>query len=575
MYNNNQCKIFSDTSNNNLQEVLQKRDPHRDINIFLNNINNYNKNKNSNKIVDIDISFIKSFKDHFILNIDSSKCLCNIIGNSSNFCDMNSNYPCLDKILSKGAVGEAYLIKIFKKDYVMKGISNINFFQPQLSFVSLKNIKNDHIKYNKSIEYNSKLFDKGDGKIFHGLLKIGLDSFTNQTCLHMILNQIFKKNIPNYVFQYDAFYCKTSDKYTGYNIMDIANQGDLTDVIRNPINKLTYIDIIDLFNQLLVPLSILKCNKYGFIHGDFKCNNIFVNKDNNKFTYLLADFDKSSIFWKGIRFYNSDAGALCTLPVKTYNGINVSQLNNEAFYKFNTIALGFDIQCYSMNSEIPMFTSYDFYTFIVSLLREPVVFDIIYNNNHNYNHFKQNILQVLFYNDDLAKFEQLIKDNNNYYLKKYISQIQYILDTNTIYKNKNIYNTLFVSKNLQDFNSKIQKLVPHSDYIKLMSNAKQNENLLNIINNYKTDLNKQNKGIGNINKILNPFKLKININKIYENLKIKFPTDVIDKKLCDIHLKSQDVYLVSNDNNICLNTCNQNICQTFDKNLKNSKCKNI
>lgn len=567
--NINICKIFSQKSNQDLEKILGERDPNNDINKLFDNLNVVEQYENTKKIFKVDISFLEKFKDHFILKSNISQCLCNIVSDENNKCG-NNNF-CLKKTLSKGAVGEAYLVDIFGKPYVMKGIPSINFIQPKLSYIPIKSIKNNHVDYNKSIDYNKKNMIKDGKKVFTGLLTLGLDSFSNQTCIHMILNHIFDKKIKNYVYQYDAFYCKTSNKFTGYNIMNIANSGDLTDVIRNPENKFSYQMILNIFEQLLVPLSVLKCNKFGFIHGDFKCNNIFVNKENNVLSYLLADFDKSSIFWKGIRFYNQDAGALCTLPVKAYNGMSVSiSKNSEPYYKFNTVALGFDIQCYSMNSPIPMFTSYDFYTFIVSLLREPTIFEIIYQNPKNYDDFKKKVLNVLFFDDDLINFEQNIKDNYHYYVKNYLAEIYYKLETNPTYKKPEYYNLLFNSKTYEIFQKKLIELsgaindiekIPEKD-VNLLGNQ-ETKNLINIIIKYKTDLNKKNKGIGNINKTLNPLKLKINIDKLYTNFNIRFPTEIINKQLCEKHVPDEGIYQVSDNDNICLNMCVQNTCTVF------------
>ena len=66
----------------------------------------------------------------------------------------------------------------------------------------------------------------------------------------------------------------------------------------------------DMITQILRPMSILQHSKYAFIHGDMKTKNIFVktndiNTDNKKsYIYKIADYDKSSINYNGIRFYN-------------------------------------------------------------------------------------------------------------------------------------------------------------------------------------------------------------------------------------------------------------------------------
>ena len=63
----------------------------------------------------------------------------------------------------------------------------------------------------------------------------------------------------------------------------------------------------EVITQLLKPMSVLQHPKYAFVHGDFKTKNVFVDKGgiNGSIIYKIADYDKSSINYNGIRFYNS------------------------------------------------------------------------------------------------------------------------------------------------------------------------------------------------------------------------------------------------------------------------------
>jgi hypothetical protein len=87
--------------------------------------------------------------------------------------------------------------------------------------------------------------------------------------------------------------------------------GQFTDEFKISIEgEHTYYGIIRAFldkmiSQILQVLSILKNSKYEFIHGDLKTKNIFVKSDSeNGYIYKVADYDKSSINYNGIRFYN-------------------------------------------------------------------------------------------------------------------------------------------------------------------------------------------------------------------------------------------------------------------------------
>lgn len=130
----------------------------------------------------------------------------------------------------------------------------------------------------------------------------------------------------------------------------------------------------------MTPLSILKSKQFGFLHADLKCRNVFVKNIDGKPKFKIADFDKSSIFWKGIRFHLS-------LPTK-FAGLLNNKLfdkgyipsDDSTYYCLNTYMLNTRItedknilQMYTMYSWNPIYMSFDIYTFVLSLLREPKV----------------------------------------------------------------------------------------------------------------------------------------------------------------------------------------------------------
>ena len=101
------------------------------------------------------------------------------------------------------------------------------------------------------------------------------------------------------------------------SVTDFATNDDFQrrDCIEKEDTQISGKLLLDITKQILEPLSILKCKKYGFVHGDLKCQNIFVKKGSTgAIIFKLADFDKSSIFWKGIRFHTtSDLKVVHTL----------------------------------------------------------------------------------------------------------------------------------------------------------------------------------------------------------------------------------------------------------------------
>ena len=182
----------------------------------------------------------------------------------------------------------------------------------------------------------------------------------------MILETILSKyNLDSFVKQYDAMLC-----YENENTFQTYNANEWIEFIstyqkgefigkqidnNHNINGLTFMEVCDmdlfthLFNiqqekfphitqftdinndftnidnflssmikQILQPLSILHHSQYAFIHGDLKSKNIFVKINNGKYLYKLADYDKSSITFNGIRFYNK--GPSVVENVRTYIG---------------------------------------------------------------------------------------------------------------------------------------------------------------------------------------------------------------------------------------------------------------
>jgi hypothetical protein len=121
----------------------------------------------------------------------------------------------------------------------------------------------------------------------------------------------------------------------------------------------------------LKPLSILKSNEYGFCHNDLKIRNVFVAGTLTKPIYKLADFDKSSIFWNKLRFCNT----LRPSSVFAHKGLSYYyrgyQVSN-GIYKLNKEKVLGENSGLIMYSWIPIFMSHDIYTFVVSLLLEPI-----------------------------------------------------------------------------------------------------------------------------------------------------------------------------------------------------------
>jgi hypothetical protein len=291
---------------NILKSILEERyqERQRALNDLM--LIGYFKHKDAN-------DFINNFYGYFHVN---TNCLCNDLFNIK-----DDTIFKVGKLLASGKAGTAYFLDI-KEEYplIIKGMK-IDTIKQYLSVYLFIPTEEDKIM-NPSNYLNSWKNQKGTEKI----ITVGGDNFSNQTCLHLILNTILKDN-QNYVYQYDAFYCKKGNQNYGYNIMETANGGNLFNFLNE--NKINDYVLSDMLKQIFEPISILKKSKYSFNHSDLKPNNVFVKIENNRPIFKIADFDKSSITWNTVRFYNN------SFPLLSYDNY-ISYIKNTKF-KINSL----------------------------------------------------------------------------------------------------------------------------------------------------------------------------------------------------------------------------------------------
>lgn len=193
-----------------------------------------NNNNNNNNTLYPNMDFIKYFYKYLTIG-DPKGCLCSEKNNIIN----------TEREFGRGKLGIAKSVRINNKKYIIKEIANVlygSYLSMRVNFVeeldklyvdSSPSILHNKVKGRYSeyqgIGQNSK--NKTNDIILHVNTD---DEFTNQTCINMILNKIFQ-DMPiderNYVYQYDAFYCKKSNWstwYNGYSLMELADYGDLS-----------------------------------------------------------------------------------------------------------------------------------------------------------------------------------------------------------------------------------------------------------------------------------------------------------------------------------------------------------
>src|SRR4029079_1970224 len=120
----------------------------------------------------------------------------------------------------------------------------------------------------------------------------------------------------------------------------------------------------DITRQLLMPLAVLKKEQYGFIHGNLVADNILVN-DQAQLRFKIANFENSSMYWHGVRFYNSgNYKPKYMFPLK------------DGFYSINNGPVPIDT--YTVHNPQGFYSSYDIYTLLYSLMIEPNIWRVIY-----------------------------------------------------------------------------------------------------------------------------------------------------------------------------------------------------
>ena len=341
--------------------------------------NHYKKRTQAlNLLMNPMLDFINKF--YYYFNIDDD-CLCDGLINESDA------YNLVFKVIKKGPAGKAGQTYFMDDDrIIMKKILNVEH-KKYLSLRIEKQYIDEYGDLNISNNFN-KFKIKNTNEYRN--ISVYSDNFTNQTIIHMILN-IMLKNNPNYIYQHDAFFCGND----GYNIMEYANGGDLSNYLTNLSRQRNGVMNTELATNILVdvltPLKILKHEKFGFNHSDLKCRNVFVHIEDGQPIFKIADYDKSSIYWNGIRFYNNGVSLKADLEIlKTYGikyklpNINLVKwlpgqyvpykLDNKGFYNLGAGTLSYPLQIYTMHTQYGFYLSYDVYTFMWSLMMEPIFY---------------------------------------------------------------------------------------------------------------------------------------------------------------------------------------------------------
>ena len=194
----------------------------------------------------------------------------------------------------------------------------------------------------------------------------GNDGFVTQTIVSDLIAYILDpKDMGDlFVRQTSAFIYKNH----GYTVLEPIKHGNFTDWIQRPglTHEMMDSNIIDCVYDVMSTLSILKRPEYNFVHADLKSNNVGVSEDlDGNIVYQILDFDKSSLTYKGIRWYNKSLLTMF-IPPKDFEDTSEWYTLSDAYIKQLNNA---NIKSTVMYSREAFYMSYDVYILLYSIMR--------------------------------------------------------------------------------------------------------------------------------------------------------------------------------------------------------------
>ena len=327
-----------------------------------------NRQKALESLLSVDIagrdwSFARNYYSFFLLN---EPCLCEKLLKGQPTGSFS-----LGPILGRGKVGEASRMSFNgeKSSIVIKSIKGAEVKNYLSTVIEVYNDVNKPLLATYWKNHPFKAIVDGTATL-PVVVACHTDDFTNQTIQHLLLNLILGSvGNNNYIYQYDAFYCQQSDQtWTGYNVTDLANLGDLSGYLDTVPVNCQLVDTI--MQQVLTPLRILKDPEYSFVHGDLKAKNIFVAGTRDAPIFKIADYDKASITWRGMRFYNRGGKVVEASRQLAGYTIGYEPSQADGYYILPSVPL---TSIALRHTPVPFYGSYDLYSFIYSLLVEPKI----------------------------------------------------------------------------------------------------------------------------------------------------------------------------------------------------------
>lgn len=139
----------------------------------------------------------------------------------------------------------------------------------------------------------------------------------NDYIMNLILQKINETTPINFVKYHNFFVTRINGELRYCILMDTFD-GSVDNYI-NELKENSYEKIYNILFRTEEELNKLKTYEYLFTHTDMKLENIFYKKEKETIIPYLADFDKSSITFHNIRFYNDISQSS---GLKSYAGSN-------------------------------------------------------------------------------------------------------------------------------------------------------------------------------------------------------------------------------------------------------------
>jgi hypothetical protein len=304
------------------------------------------------------------------------------------------------------------------------------------------------VKYSQNIPMSKNdLVDKS-GKYISDheyiYLATAYDDFINEYIQQIIMKNVITKYdskygtnyIDNIMNFYNAMIIPVNDgtnvNYYGCLIMEKVD-GNVRDFLQltdiNDNNKIKY--LIKCIKKINNVLKILKNPNNCFCHTDLKIENVFYKQiSTDKYKFILADYDKSSITFNKIRFYNNGFDSKFRPFTSEFAGFGYNIIEKKKEYVISRPETGKvptlngieGEQLFLRYNPFPTIMKFDINMFIISIYFNALeIMSFVTNHSKNNNSTKQildsnkNLIQI---SNELTnlKFENYIAIRNAYAL---------------------------------------------------------------------------------------------------------------------------------------------------------------